>query len=422
MVFTDLAAIETAFSEAATNPAAWAWALDVVAAQTEACGAVLIPIAGNLPPNLPCSDRVNGSVRYFLRGARPIQDELSDGRHVTFRNGVDHLQNADEMNIPAQDLFAPVEGWWAGIKVECGDRSWCLSIQRSLQQQPFSPEEKCELAQLSKSLSWAATISRNIGFVTTKAALDAFEFSSTAVLLIDRFGSIFRANQSAERLLEGGPELSRGKLVCKDQTAARAIEQALCKFLATSAATRSTPMPICRYRKRPLLVYLLKLSSLSGNPFAECQAMAVLVDPDRRWMPTEIALRASFGFTPAEAKLAARISSGAPLNAVAASLGITKQTLKSLLKIVFAKAGVHRQAELVALIGGLRVWQEALEYEEENPLKALEVGSLQQDSMWRDISFSLKSPAASAGHVASAGKLPVATASRRRDGTVAPLR
>jgi DNA-binding CsgD family transcriptional regulator len=150
--------------------------------------------------------------------------------------------------------------------------------------------------------------------------------------------------------------------------------------------------------------------------------MAVLVDPDRRWMPTEIALRASFGFTPAEAKLAARISSGAPLNAVAASLGITKQTLKSLLKIVFAKAGVHRQAELVALIGGLRVWQEALEYEEENPLKALEVGSLQQDSMWRDISFSLKSPAASAGHVASAGKLPVATASRRRDGTVAPLR
>jgi DNA-binding CsgD family transcriptional regulator len=170
-------------------------------------------------------------------------------------------------------------------------------------------------------------------------------------LLIDRFGSVIRASQSAEQLLEGEIELSRGKLVCKDQKAARTIEQALQKFLASSEAALAAPMPLFRNWKRPILVYLLKLSSLSDNPFAECQAMAILIDPERRWSPSEIALRATFGFTPAEAKLAARLSGGESVDTVAATLGITKHTFRSQLRIVFAKAGVHRQAELVALLG-----------------------------------------------------------------------
>jgi hypothetical protein len=41
-------AIEEAFSDAAVNPAVWARALNVVTAQTEAFGAILIPVTGNI--------------------------------------------------------------------------------------------------------------------------------------------------------------------------------------------------------------------------------------------------------------------------------------------------------------------------------------------------------------------------------------
>jgi DNA-binding CsgD family transcriptional regulator len=353
MTFRDLEAIEASFSEAAINPAAWTRALNVVTAQTEAFGAALIPVSGRPPLNVPCSDRLKEPFRVYFRGARPVQDEYNRGRPGTTNNGVaDHLKNANEMNKPAQDSLVPIGlGWWAGIEVKCGEDRWCLSIQRSREQRPFSPQEKFELAQLSESLSWAAAISRQLGLATTSSALDAFEFSDTAVLLVDRFGSVIRASQSAEQLLEGEIELSRGKLVCKDQKAARTIEQALQKFLASSEAALAAPMPLFRNWKRPILVYLLKLSSLSDNPFAECQAMAILIDPERRWSPSEIALRATFGFTPAEAKLAARLSGGESVDTVAATLGITKHTFRSQLRIVFAKAGVHRQAELVALLG-----------------------------------------------------------------------
>ncbi len=113
----------------------------------------------------------------------------------------------------------------------------------------------------------------------------------------------------------------------------------------------AAPIPLPRDGQRPLLVYLLKLSSLSANALAECQAIAVLIDPDKRWVPAETTLRASFGFTAAEARLAARISSGAALDSVAESLGISKETGRNQLKSIFAKTGVHRQAELVAVVG-----------------------------------------------------------------------
>ena len=77
----------------------------------------------------------------------------------------------------------------------------------------------------------------------------------------------------------------------------------------------------------------------------------VLIDPDKRWRPPEIALQAVFGLTPAEARLAARVSTGAKLETITDEAGIAKETGRNQLKSIFAKTGVHSQAELVALCG-----------------------------------------------------------------------
>ncbi|WFU07458.1 helix-turn-helix transcriptional regulator (plasmid) [Rhizobium sp. CB3171] len=61
-------------------------------------------------------------------------------------------------------------------------------------------------------------------------------------------------------------------------------------------------------------------------------------------------LRATFGLTAAEARLAIGLAKGASLSATAIFLGITYQTSRSQLKAVFAKLGVHRQSELVAVL------------------------------------------------------------------------
>jgi DNA-binding CsgD family transcriptional regulator len=355
MAVWNFKAIEEAFSDAAVNPAVWARALNVVTAQTEAFGAILIPVTGNILPNVPFSDRMEESLRPYFRREWHVRGEHMLSAAIMNKSGAAHdLKSADEIkeHLDPRNLRAPTGlGWCEEIKAEFGKDLWCLSIQRSLAQRPFSPEERLKLNRLSQSLSSAVAISRAVGSATTKAALDAFEVSDTAVLLIDRLGKVIRGNQPAGQLLEGDVSLCGGKLVSKDKNTVRAVEQAVYKFLGSSEAALDAPIPLPRHWQRAILVYLLKLPSLSVNPFAECQAIAVLIDPDRRWAPTEMTLRATFGFTPAEARLVSSISSGAPLDAIAASIGITRQTLKTQLKIIFAKAGVHRQAELVALVG-----------------------------------------------------------------------
>lgn len=74
-------------------------------------------------------------------------------------------------------------------------------------------------------------------------------------------------------------------------------------------------------------------------------------NPDKRWRPPEMALRAVFGLTPAEARLAAKVATGTKLEAITDEAGIAKETGRNQLKSIFAKTGVHTQAELVALCG-----------------------------------------------------------------------
>jgi DNA-binding CsgD family transcriptional regulator len=351
----NLDAVEAAFSDAAIDVGAWTRALNVVSAETGAYGAVLLPIKGNYLPTFPISDRMDESFEAYLRGNWHQRDERNRGAPIMNRcNVVDDLDinSFDEIKRQPyyQEFLAPVKlRWFAGVKVACGDDLWCLSLQRSIEQGPFSPEEKKKLAQLSNGLSSAAAMSRAIGFAAASAALEAFELSATAVVLIDRFGRVCRTNRSAENLLGMDVKISGKKLVAADHDATRALDRAL-HLLVQNRPGAALAAPIClpRSGQRPLLAYFIKLSAVSVNALADCQAVIVLVDPGKRPQIPEVVLQDLFGLTTAEARLAARVAAGEKLDDIADDLGIAKETGRNQLKSIFAKAGVHRQAELVA--------------------------------------------------------------------------
>ena len=353
----NLDAIEAALSDAAIDPTTWTRALNVVSAQTDAFGAILVPVAGNHLPNVPISDRMGESLEAYFRDGWHLRDERNRGASLMKKTGVVddlNIHTLEEINQHAyyQEFLAP-QGlkWFAGVKVACGDELWCLSIQRTVEQQPFSFEEKQKLAQLSKCLSSVAATCRALGFAATNAALDAFEVSETAVLLFDRLGRVAKLNRSAEALLDGDINVSGKRLILAHRGSARSLDHALKKLLWSREASLSAPIALTRYDRRPLIAYLMKLSSLAANAFADCQALMVLIDPDKRWRPPELALQRAFGLTPAEAKLAAKISAGVRLETIATEHGIAKETGRNQLKSIFAKTGVHSQAELAVLCG-----------------------------------------------------------------------
>jgi len=67
---------------------------------------------------------------------------------------------------------------------------------------------------------------------------------------------------------------------------------------------------------------------------------------------TEQTLCSRFGLTSAEARVARGIARGETIASIAGRHNVAVATARSQLKSVFSKLGAHRQAELVALLGG----------------------------------------------------------------------
>jgi DNA-binding CsgD family transcriptional regulator len=61
-------------------------------------------------------------------------------------------------------------------------------------------------------------------------------------------------------------------------------------------------------------------------------------------------LHGLFDLSPAEARLAAALTAGDALKAVAANHGIKFSTARSYLENIFRKTGTHQQSQLVALL------------------------------------------------------------------------
>jgi DNA-binding CsgD family transcriptional regulator len=101
-----------------------------------------------------------------------------------------------------------------------------------------------------------------------------------------------------------------------------------------------------------MVVHVLPVSGAASDVFALARTIIVVTPVVPRDVPAAKVIQGLFDLTPGEAKIAALIGAGDQPREAAAQLGIAEETARSFLKRVFAKTGVRRQAELVALLGG----------------------------------------------------------------------
>lgn len=352
----DLDALGNAIAEAAADPTRWDGAMDVVAKATGSFGAILFDAKGHLP-GIPSSRGMGPSFEAYVRDGWIDRDDRYNLVPLMVRRGVvsdlDALTPEEIGRKPYYQEFLAPHGlrWFAGVKVAAGDDLWCLSIQRSIHQGPFSPSETQLLAGLSTQLGSAAALARMLGFARAEGAMDAFSASGTPAVMLDRNAAVILVNEPADRMFGRDLWLRGGHLASVDRNATDALKRALHALLRNpTPPAMMAPIPLPRLHGRSLLAYPLRLPRINSNAFASCQVVIVFVDPDTHPQPPEVALRACFGLTCAEARLARRVSSGEELKTAADHLEITYETARSQLKAVFAKTETHRQAELVALL------------------------------------------------------------------------
>lgn len=360
MELGDLCRIESAFAEAAVDPSQWIRALEVVTQETRSFGAILLPITGGIIPNVPATRRLGEVTEHYFRDSWHLRDHRQAGIGLMLKNGVvDDIDIIDTDSIKKhpyyQEFLAPHDlRWFAGVKIACGNDIWCLSIQRRIQQGPFPSEDKALLGAISRSLSTSAALVRALGASTVEGALNAFELSNTAIALINRCGEVYRLNCAAEALLTGDVKVAGRRIVSRDPATTIALAHAIHTLMwGQRRAGMAPPVALPRTKGSPLLAYPAKLSALASNAMADCQAIVVFVDPNERRTAPEELLHSAFSLTPAEARLASRLATGASLENVSDEMRISKLTGRTHLKRIFAKLGIKRQSELAALLGAM---------------------------------------------------------------------
>jgi PAS domain-containing protein len=344
------------FSAAAIDSTHWDAAMDEAAKATGSFGAILLPVRGRTP-GVPISTSMQSIMDDYFREGWALRDERYRSVPIFMQKGVSSdldFTTSEEIarNGFYQDYLGP-RGlqWFGAVKVGAGDDVWALSLQRSIEQGPFSPAQLAHLAALSKRLAGAAELARAFGFARVEAALHAFEASGAAVAMMDRAGEVLRLNQAAERLFGPDLQIVRRRLVSSSRDATAALDRALHMLIwSREAEAFQAPIVLPRRRGRPIIAYPSRSPTRMGEIFASCHGFVVLVDVEARLVAAPTELARTFGLTPAEARLASRLLNEDSIEMAADNLGVAYETARNLLKGIFQKTETHCQGQLIAVL------------------------------------------------------------------------
>jgi DNA-binding CsgD family transcriptional regulator len=167
-------------------------------------------------------------------------------------------------------------------------------------------------------------------------------------------GALLHANAAAQAMLaSGGPlRLDGGRLAASRAEGTAELRAAIAATEGPGMGPAGIGVALNAPANPPAVAHVLPLIASGPRRRPEPRAAAaVFVREAARSAPPGVeAVAAAFGLTPAEARLLERLVAGAMLAEAAAGLGIAATTAKTQLAQIFAKAGVSRQAELLALV------------------------------------------------------------------------
>lgn len=179
----------------------------------------------------------------------------------------------------------------------------------------------------------------------------AFDTLGTAMLLLGERGNVLVENDAARRILRGGSVfgMRAGKLVAiaPDESARL---QAIVDGAIQCTGNRGGAGLFFGKSGTCLSVLVTPMATRYREHTGAAAMVAIVSVDEVRQRDRRAELRSLFSLTFAEARVANLLAAGLSARALADELGVTYETARTTIKQVYAKAGVKRQGELVALV------------------------------------------------------------------------
>ena len=189
------------------------------------------------------------------------------------------------------------------------------------------------------------------------AVFQALDLLNIGLVVCNADGKMLVANQTAELILHkrDGLELNSEGVLSATNNDPDAVVQ-LIRQVAASRSEENEPRDGAFAVRRPCgkrsLTLFIRAVKASAGPAAdnEAAALVMVLDSGLPVEATEAELRQLYGLTSTEAQLANLLMEGLALEDCGDELGIRRTTVRMHLRNIFAKTGVRRQGELVALL------------------------------------------------------------------------
>jgi DNA-binding CsgD family transcriptional regulator len=233
-----------------------------------------------------------------------------------------------------------------------------FAAQRGKSSIGFDAEQMNLMSLLSSHVSRAVQVHRKISNVTVEKgwALGALDQLRMSVILTNASGTPLFANRAAEQMLTKGDGINthQGKLILSNPSDTTRLYKLIDD--AAKGAPGTTQGGDMRI-------------SLPNGEFLHCMVMPIPLEFTARWniglasgcvavfLSKPGALQLSpqrlaeqYGLTPAEGRLAAKLTALRSVEQASDDLCISTHTVRSQLKSIFAKTGAKSQSELIILL------------------------------------------------------------------------
>jgi len=356
-----------AIYDAALIPENWPLALSRIGSVFDAEGAVIIFYSGNEQADFIACDELREAVDIYqaeewwkqdLHAQRAIQLHITHGD--VFNDQTIATPEEIETHPIYIEFFRKVGFGWlmsCAILPEL-DKLVAVSVPRSKAKGSFDRDDMDLLGRLGRHVEQSLRISLRVASLNAdegamRAAIDAID---AGIYVLGEEGRLLFGNACARAQVGNYFQLVSERMVTQSED-----DQSRFSALLTAASQSDMQLParpcvIAGIDGGELAVWAMPATNASRTRIGVREIERILlfampVERDHLIDPTVI--RDIFALSLGEARLAALVGAGLETREAADRLGITEGTARIVLKRVFKKLGIHRQAQLVQRLSNL---------------------------------------------------------------------
>ena len=188
-----------------------------------------------------------------------------------------------------------------------------------------------------------------------RVASETLALIGLPALVLDDRGKVLAANHLIEALTDHIRWRTQDRVSLKDPSADALFRQAV----TTLAMEHVAPVRSFAVRSADanaaMVAHVIPICGVVRDIFVRCAGVLVMTPVTLPQAPPVELVQSLFDLTPAEARVARSLSAGETVEKIASIGGVSLNTVRTQVRGVLDKTGCRRQAEVVALLGGIAV-------------------------------------------------------------------